>query len=55
MPGKVWKIKQLKESISTLSKRLDDLNYVISRQKQCRNCLLSYGLEEERKHRPTSN
>ena len=50
MPGKEWEIKELKQSIRTLSKWLDDLNYVISRKKQCRNCLLSYGLEEERKH-----
>ena len=41
--------KELKEKISTLSKRLDDLDSVIDRQEQysCQNCLVLYGIEEE--------
>ena len=39
----------MKKNISTLSKRLDDLDSVIDRQEQysCRNCLLLHGIEEE--------
>ena len=42
-------IKELEENISTLSKRLDDLDSVIDRQEQYsrRNCLLLHGIEEE--------
>ena len=44
-------IKELKENISTLSKRLDDLNFVIDRQEQYSrlSCLLFHGIEEESK------
>ena len=42
-------IKELKENISALSKRLDNLDSVIVRQEQYsrQNCLLLHGLEEE--------
>ena len=41
--------KKLKENISTLSKRLDDLDYFIDRQEQYsrQNCLLLHGIEEK--------
>ena len=46
---KEQEIKELKENISTLGKRLDDLDSVIDRQEQysLRNCLLLHGIEEE--------
>ena len=47
--SKKREIKELKENISTLSKRLDNFDSVIDWQKQYsrRNCLLLHGLEEE--------
>ena len=41
--------KELKENISTLSKRLDDLDSVVDRQEQYshQNCLLLHGIEQE--------
>ena len=47
--SKEWEIKELKENISTLSKRLDNFDSVIDRQEQYsrRNCLLLHGLEEK--------
>ena len=43
------KKKELKENISTVSKKLDDLDSVVDRQEQYsrRNCLLLHGIEEE--------
>ena len=46
---KEWEIKELKENISTLSERLDDLDSVIDRQGQYSrwNCLLLHDIEAE--------
>ena len=46
--SKEWEIKELKENISTLSKRLDNFDSVIDRNEQYsrRNCVLLHGLEE---------
>ena len=42
-------IKEVKESISTLNKRLDDLDSAMDRKKQCspRNCHLLHSIKEE--------
>ena len=46
---KEWEIKELKENISPLSKRSDDLDSVTDRHEQYSpwNCLLLHGIEEE--------